>query len=107
MSCVSVFGVFCVSVFSMFSMFSVFLFLRDSTPRFLHSCHFLSISRIVSSGSYLVSSHSCACCARVCLTMIVGTSIFVAQETLHLTNVAHGSGASVLGDVPILRDCLR
>ena len=51
---------------------------RDSTPRFLHICHFLFISRIVSSGSSLVSSHSFVCRARGCLTMTVATSIRMA-----------------------------
>ena len=43
-----------------------------------------SISRIVSSGSSLVFSHSFVFRARVCLTMTFVTSICMAQETIHL-----------------------
>ena len=45
--------------------------------------------------------------ARVCLTVIVVTSLCLAQETIHLKNIARGGGAKVLADVRIPRDCLR
>ena len=81
----------------------------DSTPLLLHICHFRSISMLVPLGYHHVTIHSFipAYLARGCLTVIVVTSLCVAQETVHLKKIARGGGAKVLADVPIPRDCLR
>ena len=71
-----------------------FCFVRQHTSICTHLL-LASISRIVSSGSSLVSSHSFVFRAGVCLTMTFVTSICIAQETIHLKNIAHSRRAPV------------
>ena len=63
--------------------------------RSLHICHVFSFSMLAHSGSHHVSIHSFvpSCFARACSTVTVVTSFRVAQETTHLKNIGHGSGA--------------